>query len=340
MYRDSLRMTFCATPHQPFILILNPFCYTLYLLTLEATMKQKHLLSVADLTSQEIWGLIQRAKRLKKEPSPPILTGKSVALLFEKPSLRTRVSFDVAIYQLGGHAIYLGREEVGMGVREPPADIARVLSRLVSALVVRTFAQSTLETLARYASVPVINALSNDEHPCQALADLLTIYEKKGSLDGIKIAYIGDGNNVAASLALAAASVGANFAIASPPGYHIPAPVVEEARRRAKVSGGDITLTESPQQVARDADVIYTDVWVSMGQEGETERRRKAFEHFRVDPGLLAQAREGALFMHPLPAHPGEEISQGLLEHPQSVVFDQAENRLHIQKAILAEILG
>jgi ornithine carbamoyltransferase len=321
-------------------LILNPFCYTLYLLTLEATMKQKHLLSVADLTSQEIWGLIQRAKRLKKEPSPPVLTGKSVALLFEKPSLRTRVSFDVAIHELGGHAVYLGREEVGMGVREPTADIARVLSRYVSALVVRTFAQDTLETLAHYASVPVINALSNDEHPCQALADLLTIYEKKGSLNGINIAYIGDGNNVAASLALAAASVGANFAIASPPGYHLPAPVVEEARRRAKVSGGNVTTMEDPQEAARDADVIYTDVWVSMGQEGETERRRKVFEPYRVDPGLLAQAEEGALFMHPLPAHPGEEISRGLLEHPQSVVFDQAENRLHIQKAILAEILG
>ena len=206
--------------------------------------------------------------------------------------------------------------------------------------MVRTFAQSTLDTLANYASVPVINALSNDEHPCQALADLLTIYERKGGLEGINIAYIGDGNNVAVSLALAAASVGANFAIASPPGYQIPAPVVVEARKRAKASGGDVTLTESPAQAAKDADVIYTDVWVSMGQEEETERRRKAFAPYRVDEGLLARARDGALFMHPLPAHPGEEVSEGLLEHPQSVVFDQAENRLHIQKAILAEILG
>jgi ornithine carbamoyltransferase len=250
------------------------------------------------------------------------------------------VSFDVAVHELGGHPIYLSREEIGMGVREPPADIARVLSRYVSALVVRTSAQSTLDTLVQYASVPVINALSNNEHPCQALADLLTIYEKKGSLEGMNIAYIGDGNNVAASLALAAASVGANFAIASPPGYHIPAPVMEEARRRAKASGGAVTLEESPQQVARIADVIYTDVWVSMGQEEESERRRKAFESYRVDQDLLAQAKTGALFMHPLPAHPGEEISLGLLEHPQSAVFDQAENRLHVQKAILAEILG
>ena len=303
-------------------------------------MKNKNLLSIADLTSQEIWGLVQRGGRLKKEPASPVLTGKSVALLFEKPSLRTKVSFDVAVHELGGHPIYLGREEIGMGSREPVADVARILSRYVSALVVRTFAQSTLDTLAHYASVPVINALSDDEHPCQALADLLTIYERKGGLEGINIAYIGDGNNVAASLALAATSVGANFAIASPPGYQIPTPVMEEARRRAKANGGDVTLAESPQQAAKDADVIYTDVWVSMGQEDEGERRRKAFEPYRVDEGLLAQARDGALFMHPLPAHPGEEISDGLLEHPQSVVFDQAENRLHIQKAILAEILG
>ena len=303
-------------------------------------MKNKHLLSIADLTSQEILGLLQRAMRLKKEPAPPVLTGKSVALLFEKPSLRTRVTFDVAVHELGGHPIYLGREEVGMGSREPVADVARILSRYVSALVVRTFAQTTLDTLAHYASVPVINALSDDEHPCQALADLLTIYERKGELEGINIVYIGDGNNVAASLALAATSVGAHFAIASPPGYNIPAPVVTEALKRAKASGGNITLEKSPAQVAKDADVIYTDVWVSMGQEGETEGRRKAFEPYRVDEGLLAQATDGALFMHPLPAHAGEEISEGLLEHPKSVVFDQAENRLHVQKAILAEILG
>jgi ornithine carbamoyltransferase len=303
-------------------------------------MKDKNLLSIADLTSQEILGLIERADEFKRKPLANTLNGKSVALLFEKPSLRTRVSFDVAVHQLGGHPVYLSRDEVGLGVREPPADIARVLSRYVSALVVRTFAQSTLETLAHYASVPVINALSNDEHPCQALADLLTIYEKKGSLKDVKIAYIGDGNNVAASLALAAASVGAHFAIASPMGYHITTPVMEKARAKAQDNGSNITLSQSPGEVVTGADVIYTDVWVSMGQEEETERRRMAFESYRVDLGLLAQAKTGALFMHPMPAHPGEEISPGLLDHPQSVVFDQAENRLHVQKAILAEILG
>jgi ornithine carbamoyltransferase len=303
-------------------------------------MKNKHLLSIADLTSQEILGLVQSGVRLKKEPATHVLAGKSVALLFEKPSLRTKVSFDVAVHELGGHPIYLGREEIGMGSREPVADVARILSGYVSALVVRTFAQSTLDTLAHHASVPVINALSDDEHPCQALADLLTIHEKKGGLNGINIAYIGDGNNVAISLALAAASVGANFAIASPLGYRLPDAVIEEARARAKANGGGMTLTESPQEAATDADVIYTDVWVSMGQEEETERRRRAFEAYQVDDALLALTRNGALFMHPLPAHPGEEISEGLLEHPKSVVFDQAENRLHIQKAILAEILG
>ncbi|MBF8267536.1 MAG: ornithine carbamoyltransferase [Dehalococcoidia bacterium] len=303
-------------------------------------IKGKHLLSMADLTFEEVWGLIQRAHDLKKGPGRPVLEGKSVALLFEKPSLRTRVSFDVAVHQLGGHPLYLGREEVGMGEREPVADVGRVLSRYVSALVVRTFAQSTLETLARHSSVPVINALSDEEHPCQALADLLTIYEKKGGLEGVNIAFIGDGNNVATSLALGAASVGASFTIASPPGYHLPPKAEEEARRRAKRSGATITLVESPQEAVRGADVVYTDVWVSMGQGGETERRHKAFALFQVNQALMARAGDGALFMHPLPAHPGEEVSEGLLEHPQSVVFDQAENRLHVQKAILAEILG
>jgi ornithine carbamoyltransferase len=303
-------------------------------------MKGKHLISIADLASEEVLGLIQRAISLKEEPAPTVLDGMSVALLFEKPSLRTKVSFDVAIHQLGGHPIYLGREEVDMGVREPIADVGRVLSRYVNAIVVRTFAQANLVTLARYASVPVINALSDEEHPCQALADLLTIHEKRGELKGVNIAYIGDGNNVAISLALGAASVGANFAIAAPAGYHIPPHALEEVIRRADSSGATFTAIERPQEAVRDADVVYTDVWVSMGQAAEADRRRKAFDGFQVNPELLALAREDALFMHPLPAHPGEEVSEGLLEHPRSVVFDQAENRLHIQKAVLAEMVG
>ncbi len=300
----------------------------------------RHLLSVADLSPAEIEGMLRRAPELKGAPAPQVLAGRTVALVFEKPSLRTRVSFDVAIHQLGGHALYLGRDEVGMGVREPVSDTARILSRYVDAIVVRTFAQATLETLAQYSSVPVINALSGAEHPCQALADLLTIQEHKGRLAGITVAYIGDGNNVAVSLAIAAASVGANFSIASPAGYELPAEAVEETRRRAALTGAQVTLTDSPQQAVAGAAVVYTDVWTSMGQEAEAELRRQAFRGFRVDSELMAAAGEGALFMHPLPAHPGEEIAEGMLEHPQSVVFDQAENRLHVQRAILAELFS
>ena len=302
--------------------------------------KGKHLLSIADLSIEEVEALIRRAVDLKGGPSPQVMAGKSAALLFEKPSLRTKVSFDIAVHQLGGHPLYLGKDEVGMGVREPVSDTARILSRYVDVIIVRTFAQSTLETLAQYSSVPVINALSDDEHPCQALADLLTVYEKKGGLKGTTFAYIGDGNNVAVSLALAVVSVGANFTIAAPPGYHMPDAAMDEVIRRGRVTGVRVTLTESPQDTVRGADVVYTDVWTSMGQEEETERRREAFKGYSVDPELLALAGDGALFMHPLPAHPGEEISEGLLEHPQSVVFDQAENRLHAQKAVLLEILA
>ena len=302
------------------------------------TTGSRHLLSVANLSPSEIEGLLRRAAALKGAPAPQVLSGRTVALLFEKPSLRTRVSFDVAIHQLGGHALYLGREEVGMGVREPVPDTARILSRFVDAIVVRTFAQATLETLARYSTVPVINALSDDEHPCQAFADLLTIQEHRGRLAGTTIAYVGDGTNVAASLAIAAASVGARFTIASPPGYELPAAVVEEARRRGELAGAQVTLTNSPQQAVAGADAVYTDVWTSMGQEAESELRRQAFRGYRVDAELMALAGDGALFMHPLPAHPGEEIADGMLEHPQSVVFDEAENRLHVQKAVLAEL--
>lgn len=303
-------------------------------------MRGNDFLSIAALTPEGVSTLIKRALELKRERSHPVLNGRSVALLFEKPSLRTRVSFEVAIHQLGGHPVYLGRDEVGMGTREPVADVARVLSRYVSALVVRTFAQSTLEALAHHATVPVINALSDQEHPCQAMADLLTIQEAKGALEGLTIAFIGDGNNVAASLAMAAATVGASFIIASPAGYEFDGPPLEEALRRAQAAGGSVTLVADPEEAASGADVIYTDVWTSMGQEGEAEERRKSFARFQVGPALLARAKPGALFMHPLPAHPGEEIAEGLLEHPQSIVFDQAENRLHMQKAVLAEILG
>lgn len=299
------------------------------------------LLSVADLTSEEIQHLIENAAFLKRGPKADArFKGKTIALLFEKPSLRTRVSFEVAMWQLGGHAIYLSPGEVGLGKRESISDVARTLSRFVNGIVARTFAHQTVELLGRYGTVPVINGLSDYEHPCQALGDLLTILEKKGDLKGLRLAYVGDGNNVARSLILAATAVGMDFYMASPPGYELDEPALRQAKRLATLSGAKIATMTEPRRAVENADVVYTDVWTSMGQEAEAEARRRAFASYQVDSALLSSAKKGALFMHPLPAHHGEEIAEGLLDHPQSVVFDQAENRLHIQKAILVRALG
>jgi ornithine carbamoyltransferase len=304
-------------------------------------MKGKDLLSIGDLTSDELLGIINRAARMKKgKAMSTVLAGKTLALLFEKPSLRTRVSFDVAMYQLGGHGVYLSQAEVGLGSRESIADVARTLSRYVDIITARTFAHASVEALAKYATVPVINALSDGEHPCQALADILTIYEKKGRLEGVTIAYIGDGNNVASSLFLACASAGANFRIASPKGYELPDKIVRLGRRFAQKTGSKIALLKKPAETVEGADVVYTDVWTSMGQEAEAAKRRKDFAGYQVDAKLMKLATRDAIFMHPLPAHYGEEVTPGIIDSKQSVVFDQAENRLHAQKAILAEILG
>jgi len=269
-----------------------------------------------------------------------LLDRKALALLFEKPSLRTRVSFEVAMRQLGGHALYLSPDEVGLGGRESVPDAARVLSRYVDVIVARTFSHQTLEVMGSYSSVPVINALSDLEHPCQALADLLTIYEKKGELQGLTLAYVGDGNNVAHSLLLAAVLVGMDFRIASPADYRVQDAILSQAEGYAAGTGAEITCTDDPKLAVSQADVVYTDVWTSMGQEAEAEQRRQIFTGYRLDSGLLSLAREDAIVMHPLPAHHGEEVSEGILDSPQSVVFDQAENRMHLQKALLAEILG
>jgi len=301
---------------------------------------KKDLLSIADLNRKEIEQLIEQAWRMKQGGASPLLSGRTLALLFEKPSLRTRVSFEMAMYQLGGHSIYLSPEEVGMGKREPAADIARVLSRYVDGIAARTFSQETLHILAGHSSVPVINALSDLEHPCEALSDLLTIYEKKGKLPGLTLAFIGDGNNVANSLLLSACLVGMNFHFASPPGYEIKGEVLSQGKRFAIRSGSQILLTTDPHEAAKDADIIYTDVWVSMGQEVEAKKRRLAFANYQVDNKLLNLAKGDVLFMHPLPAHHGEEISAGLLDDPRSAVFDQAENRLHLQKALLVKLLS
>jgi ornithine carbamoyltransferase len=242
--------------------------------------------------------------------------------------------------QLGGQSLYLSPEEVGLGKRESIADVARVLSRFVDVIVVRTFAQHNLEVLAEYASVPVINALSDYEHPCQALADLLTIYEIKGKLKWLTLAYIGDGNNVANSLMLACAMAGVNFNIASPKEYTIDTSILKKAQTYAKTSGAKIFCTEDPQAAAKDADVIYTDTWTSMGQEAEAAVRRKAFAEYQVNEKLLSFTRNNSIVMHCLPAHHGEEVAVGLLDSPRSVVFDQAENRMHAQKALLAWIFA
>ena len=301
---------------------------------------KKDLLSIADLDRKEIENLIEQARRMKQEGASLPLSGRTLAFLFVKPSLRTRVSFEIAMYQLGGHAIYLSPEEVGMGKREPAADIARVLSRYVDCIAARTFSQETVQILADHSSVPVINALSNLEHPCQALSDLFTIYEKKGRLPGLTLAFIGDGNNVANSLLLSACLVGMNFHFASPLGYDVKEEVLNQGKAFAALSGSQIKLTKDPSEAAKDADIIYTDVWASMGQEAEVEKRRRAFSGYQVDNKLLGSAKGDVLFMHPLPAHQGEEISAGLLDDPRSVVFDQAENRLHLQKALLVKLLS
>lgn len=300
----------------------------------------KSLLSIADLSAGDIWHLLQRATKLKQGDGEALLEGKVLALLFEKPSLRTRVSFEVAVWQMGGQAIYLSPGEVGLGKREQVPDVARTLSRYVDIIAARTFSHQILELMAHYAGVPVINALSDREHPCQALADLLTIYERKGGLNGLKLAYIGDGNNVARSLVLAASLTGMNFAIASPPDYGLDDETLYRAGEFARNNGAEILLTTEPHEAINNTDIIYTDVWTSMGQEIEAEARRNIFAPYQVNASLLSTAREDALFMHPLPAHHGEEIAEGLLEHPKSVVFDQVENRLHIQKALLVDILG
>jgi ornithine carbamoyltransferase len=284
--------------------------------------------------------LLRTALSMKRDGSRPLLEGKTAALVFEKPSLRTRVSFEVGMKQLGGSAIYLSQSEVGLGQREPVEDVARVLSRYVAGIVARTYAQETLTSLAAAADVPVVNALSDDEHPCQALADLLTVREKKGRLAGVRIAFIGDGNNVSASLALAAALAGAEFIIASPPDYALTPDVVGAAREWARRTGGAIETVVSPEEAARGADVVYTDVWTSMGQEAERRKRIEAFQGYQVDAELMSLAKPDAIFMHDLPAHRGEEITQEVIEGPQSVVFQQAENRLHAQKALLAAIMA
>lgn len=303
-------------------------------------MKAKDFLSITDLVPDEVEQVIKRAKHIKENETPRLLEGKVLALIFEKPSLRTRVSFEVGIKQMGGECIYLSHSDIGLGIREPVIDVARVLDRLVDGVVARVFSHESLQILSENTNIPIINALSDLAHPCQALGDLLTINEVKGDLTDLNVTYIGDGNNIASSLALACGSVGTNFTISAPKDYHVPSIAWEEARRRAIKKESLINWVEKPEEAVVGADVVYTDVWISMGNEAESEERRRVFAQYQVDEQLMARANSDAVFMHDMPAHRGEEVSNDMLDQPNSIVFHQAENRLHAQKAVIAELFS
>jgi len=298
-----------------------------------------HFLKLSDIAPEEIQPILDRAIELKSGAKSNALAGKSIAILFEKPSLRTKLSFWVGAEKLGGHPVHFSPEEVGLGKREPVADVAQVMSRMSDVAVIRTFAQSTIEEFAANASIPVINALTDAEHPCQALADTQTITEQFGNVSGAKVAFIGDGNNVAASLGYAVAGLGGHLVVASPDGYKLPGEDLEGANTYGASVGGKVTQVTSPQEAVADADIVYTDVWTSMGQETETAKRLVAFDGYQVNPALLDQAGTNVKFMHDLPAHPGEEITDGLLYDSRSVAFDQAENRLWAQAALMEKLI-
>lgn len=305
----------------------------------------RHLLDISDLSPDEVWQILHKAEALKTEwrqgGNAPILRGKALAMVFQKPSLRTRVSFEMAMQHLGGHALYLAPNEISLGARESVPDVARVLSRYVDGIMARTFDHQHILQLAHYSRVPVINGLSDFSHPCQALSDLFTIYEKYGRLAGLKLAYVGDGNNVAVSLAQGGAKVGMTIVLASPAGFSVEAATAASAAAEASQQGGSVTLTADPAAAVAGADVIYTDTWASMGQEAEAAQRRLVFPPYQVNEALVkASGHAGVIVMHCLPAHRGEEITDAVADGPHSVLWDQAENRMHCQKAILALLLA
>lgn len=303
----------------------------------------KQLVTIADLTTDEIWQILNLARDLKEEwqsgGNRPLLAGKTLGMIFQKPSLRTRVSFEVGMLHLGGQALCLSPQEIQLGQRESMADAARVLSRYVDAIMARVFAHSDVEGLAAHASVPVINGLSDYVHPCQALSDLFTIYEKRGALQGLKLAYVGDGNNVVHSLLFAASKVGMEIRVATPSGYEPQQEVVSKAEAFGQETGGRVVLDSDPLSVVSGVDIIYTDVWVSMGQEAEREIRLPVFRPYQVNAELVVLAGSDVMVMHCLPAHRGEEITDEVMDGPQSIVYDQAENRMHLQKAVLVTLM-
>lgn len=306
-------------------------------------IRGKHLVWLYDWSPEEIRTVLETAASMKASflagVRPRPLCGKTLAMIFAKPSTRTRVSFEVAMTQLGGHAIYLGTGDLQLGRGETIADTARVLSRYCDAIMIRTFAQSDVEELARYSRVPVINGLSDLVHPCQILADMLTIVEKKGGLSGIKLAYVGDGNNVCHSWILGGTKMGMEIRVATPEGYEPNRDIVEMGKESAERYGGKLVLVREPLDAVRGADVVYTDVWTSMGQEREREQRVKVMQPYQVNAKLFSAADRTAIFMHCLPAHRGEEVTDEIADGPMSVIFDEAENRLHVQKALLALVM-
>ncbi|MDX6506476.1 MAG: ornithine carbamoyltransferase [Gaiellaceae bacterium] len=304
------------------------------------SLKGRSFTRVADWSREELLTALDLADDLKERQARRedhhLLPGRTLAMIFQKPSTRTRVSFEVGMTQLGGHALYLAAGDLQLGRGETLRDTATVLSRYVDGIMIRTFKQDDVEELARHGSIPVINGLTDSSHPCQALADVMTIRERLGRLEGVRVAYLGDGNNVCASLMVACAKLGAPFVAATPEGYE----PWEEVVAIAREAGGEVELTHDPREAAKGADVLYTDVWTSMGQEEERERRLRDLDGFGIDESLVQLAGEDAIVLHCLPAHYGEEITEGVLYGPQSAVWDQAENRLHAQKALLALVIS
>jgi ornithine carbamoyltransferase len=296
-----------------------------------------HFISIHDLSADQVESIFSLTADLKREPQrfATALAGKSLAMIFEKSSTRTRVSFEVGMTQLGGHALFLSARDIQLGRGEPISDTAQVLSRYVDVIMARTFAHQTVVDLARFGTVPVINGLTDELHPCQGMADYFTLREAFGSLRGRKIAYVGDGNNVAHSLMFGAAKVGMDVAVATPPGFEPKPHYVELAREDAAAAGTTLTVTHDAREAVAGASAVYTDVWASMGQEAEAEARRQAFAGWTIDNALMAHARPEAVFLHCLPAHRGEEVAAEVIDGPQSRIFDEAENRLHVQKAIM-----
>jgi ornithine carbamoyltransferase len=301
----------------------------------------RDFISVFDFSSKEIWDIFYLAKAMKAKPKKfqKALNGKIMALIFEKPSLRTRVTFDAGIKQLGGDSIYLSPLEINLGKRESVYDVAKNLERMVNGIMIRTFGHDIATGLAEHASIPIINGLTDLEHPCQAMADYFTVWEFYKKLEKVKVAYVGDGNNVSHSLMLGAARIGLTVSIGTPSGFEPNQEIVEKAKAGAKKTGAKIIVTNDPVEAVKNADAVYTDVWASMGQEKEAEERKKIFLPYQVNSGLMKHAKKNALFMHCLPAHRGDEVTDEVIDSKTSVVFQEAENRLHVQKAIMHELL-